>query len=191
MSEYLNTTEAAKRMGTSLRNIQVMCAKGRLRGAYKSDGRWRIPAFTPLEKVRQYSLLDDNYLGAIKRIPIDFPQSLFDKVVKHCKRRGCLDFPEAVRFALMDYFDFFEQKKRKKPRRTHCSIDKLPQDLQDTLFRIVVNNEWPNDFGDVPTGNPRYLDMWDYCIRKGHRVSKSAMGRFAKRLQSLRKPPVT
>ncbi len=81
-------------------------------------------------------------------------------------------------------------------RRTHSVIDKLPADLRESLTRMIVDNEWPDDFpkekmlgfkaGDKdPQGNPRYIDCVVYCKHKGHTVSESAIGRFGARLRTL------
>lgn len=74
-----------------------------------------------------------------------------------------------------------------KGRRTHSSIDKLPQGLQQTLTRMVCDNEWPDDFKGPRSheGNPRYDDMVAYCGQKGHRISASAIGRFGMRMRTL------
>lgn len=81
-------------------------------------------------------------------------------------------------------------------RRTHSVIDKLPADLRETLTRMIVDNEWPDDFpkekmvgfGDKEKdlqGNPRYIDCVVYCKFKGHTVSESAVGRFGMRMRVL------
>jgi len=72
-----------------------------------------------------------------------------------------------------------------KDRRTHSSIDKLPQGLRDTLTRMLVDNEWPDDFKDHFDGKPRYEDLVTYCKLKGFKVSESAVGRFGMRMRTL------
>lgn len=82
-----------------------------------------------------------------------------------------------------------------KDRRTHSSIDKLPQGLRDTLTRMLVDNEWPDDFNfsisplypgwQGAKGAPRYLDLVEYCSQKGLTVSLSAIGRFGMRMRTL------
>jgi len=83
-----------------------------------------------------------------------------------------------------------------KNRRTHSSIDKLPEGLRKTLTRMVVDNEWPADFpkregfgfkGDKAelTGKPRYEDVAAYCQFKDYKVSESAIGRFGMRMRIL------
>jgi hypothetical protein len=83
-------------------------------------------------------------------------------------------------------------------RRIHSSIDRLPKALRDSLMRMVIDNEWPADFprnkafgfkdGNVePAGIPRYEDLVTYCEFKGVKVSKSAIGRFGKRMLLLAK----
>lgn len=71
-----------------------------------------------------------------------------------------------------------------KDRRRHSSIDKLPDELRNTLTLMVVDNEWPKDWPYGPTaGKPRYEDVAMYAASKGHSVSTSAVGRWAKPLQ--------
>jgi len=83
-----------------------------------------------------------------------------------------------------------------KNRRTHSSIDKLPADLRDTLTRMIVDNEWPDDFDfsfheprrvgeERYNGKPRYTDLLFYCAQKKYRVSESAIGRFGMRMRML------
>lgn len=70
-------------------------------------------------------------------------------------------------------------------RRTHSSIDKLPKDLRDIITAMVVDHAWPSDYpGKDPeyNGNPRYEDIVAYCLHCGHKISLSAVGRWAKRL---------
>ncbi len=50
---------------------------------------------------------------------------------------------------------------------------------------MVQENKWPADFGDHYNGIPRHIDMVRYCKAKGHTVSMSAMGRYAKQAQAL------
>ena len=70
-------------------------------------------------------------------------------------------------------------------RRTHSSIDKLPADLRDTLTRMVVDGQWPPGFTADHEGKPRYEDLTAYCSHKGHAISLSAIGRWAKNLLAL------
>lgn len=72
-----------------------------------------------------------------------------------------------------------------KDRRTHSSIDKLPQGLRDTLTRMLVDNEWPEDIKAYYKGIPRYEDLVAYCKWKGYTVSESAVGRFGMRMRTL------
>lgn len=83
-------------------------------------------------------------------------------------------------------------------RRAHSSIDRLPAVLRDTLTRMIVDNEWPDDFpkaralgfgGDDKDidGKPRYADLVTYCAHKGHAISESAIGRWAVRIRVLAK----
>lgn len=43
MDGYLTAKEAAEKWGTSLRNVQAMCADGRIEGASKMANVWTIP----------------------------------------------------------------------------------------------------------------------------------------------------
>jgi hypothetical protein len=76
-------------------------------------------------------------------------------------------------------------------RRVHSTIDQLTPDLRETLTRMVVDSDWPEDFpfdaiddGDkLKNAKPRYVDMVLYCVRRGSPVSLSSLGRWAKGLQ--------
>ena len=70
-------------------------------------------------------------------------------------------------------------------RRTHSSIDKLPEPLRAALTRMIVDHEWPADFPGEHEGNPRYEDCALYCITQGLSVSKSAIGRWGKGLRVI------
>ncbi|MCE5184942.1 MAG: DUF3486 family protein [Planctomycetaceae bacterium] len=78
-------------------------------------------------------------------------------------------------------------------RRTHSTIDTLPADLRETITRMVVDAEWPKDFpwekSDINPeqygkAKPRYEDIALYCAFCGHKISRSAVGRWAKELQT-------
>lgn len=71
-------------------------------------------------------------------------------------------------------------------RRTHSSINELPWDLRKIIARMLVDNEWPDDFSGEKKCWPRYKDVVEYCKFKNAVVSKSAVGRYAKRLQAAR-----
>ena len=71
-------------------------------------------------------------------------------------------------------------------RRVHTSIDLLPTDLRSTLTAMVVDAQWPEDWpadtlGETQ-GKPIYLDLVHYAAHKGHTLSLSAVGRWAKTL---------
>ncbi len=68
-------------------------------------------------------------------------------------------------------------------RRTHSVIDKLPEDLRDVLMRMIVDNVWPDDWLGPTDGKPTYDDLVLYCSTQGYVVSRSAIGRWAKRMQ--------
>ncbi len=68
-------------------------------------------------------------------------------------------------------------------RRTHSVIDTLPEDLRDVLMRMTVDNVWPEDWLGPTDGKPTYDDMVLYCSTQDHVVSRSAIGRWAKRMQ--------
>ena len=70
-------------------------------------------------------------------------------------------------------------------RRTHSSIDRLPKDLQETLRRMIIDNEYPYDFSGQTDGKPKYEDLVEYCRQQGHKVSLSAIGRFGRRLRTM------
>lgn len=68
-------------------------------------------------------------------------------------------------------------------RRTHSVIDRLPEDLRDVLMRMTVDNVWPDDWLGKADGKPTYDDLVLYCSTQGYAVSRSAVGRWAKRMQ--------
>ncbi len=68
-------------------------------------------------------------------------------------------------------------------RRTHSVIDKLPEELRDALMRMIVDNVWPHDWLGKTDGKPTYDDLVLYCSTQGVVVSRSAIGRWAKRMQ--------
>jgi hypothetical protein len=70
-------------------------------------------------------------------------------------------------------------------RRTHSTIDKLPTALRESITRMLVDNEWPDDCGHEIKGTPRYEDVVSYCKFKGFTVSESAVGRFGMRMRTL------
>lgn len=70
-------------------------------------------------------------------------------------------------------------------RRTHSSLDKLPVSLRDDLIRMLVDNEYPIEFQGDKSGKPKYEDLVAYCIQRGHKVSLSAVGRFAMRMRTI------
>lgn len=70
-------------------------------------------------------------------------------------------------------------------RRAHSSIDKLPAGLRDILTRMIVDNEWPENFSGNRRGKPRYEDMVEYCVFQGYSVSKSAIGRFGMQMRTI------
>jgi hypothetical protein len=79
-------------------------------------------------------------------------------------------------------------------RRTHTTIDTLPGELRETITRMVVDGDWPKDFpwekSDIDPAQygkakPRYVDLVLYCVHNGHRLSLSALGRWAKGLQAF------
>lgn len=74
-------------------------------------------------------------------------------------------------------------------RRTHSSIDKLPAAFREILTRMIVDNEWPDDFpigtdADL-NGKPRYEDLVAYCKASLFNVSLSSVGRWALRIRTL------
>ena len=75
----------------------------------------------------------------------------------------------------------------KRQRRSHSSIDKLPQNLRDELTRMIVDGEWPASFPleRRPEGNPRYEDLVVHCSSHGHNISVSAIGRWAMQIRTL------
>ncbi len=70
-------------------------------------------------------------------------------------------------------------------RRAHSSIDRLPKDLQETLRRMIIDNEYPYDFVGEQEGKPKYEDLVEYCRQAGHKVSRSAVGRYGRSIRVL------
>lgn len=70
-------------------------------------------------------------------------------------------------------------------RRSHSSIDNLPDSLRAVLTRMIVDHDWPADWVGEREGNPRYDDCALYCATQGHAISKSAVGRWAKGLRAI------
>jgi len=52
---------------------------------------------------------------------------------------------------------------------------------------MIIDNEFPYDFSGDTEGKPKYEDLVDYCRQQGHKISKSAIGRFGKRMRTLAK----
>lgn len=67
-------------------------------------------------------------------------------------------------------------------RRTHSTIDSLPAAVREVLTAMIVDGDWPSNFPAGHDGKPTYDDLVDYCRHCGHRVSRSAVGRWAKGL---------
>ena len=72
-------------------------------------------------------------------------------------------------------------------RRTHSTIDSLPAKFKDTITRMIVDDAWPDDWAGETDGKPRYEDIVKYGKLKGHKLSKSAVGRYGMRLRSITK----
>ena len=72
-------------------------------------------------------------------------------------------------------------------KRTHSTIDQLPADLKSTITAMVIDRQWPRGYtaDDDYTGGPRYEDIVSYCQFKGFKLSRSAVGRWAKKLLSI------
>lgn len=78
----------------------------------------------------------------------------------------------------------------KQHRRTHSSIDALPESMRKILTAMIVDGDWPSDFPGIQDdtvcqGKPKYEDLVEYCKYNGFAVSRSAVGRWAKRLSAL------
>jgi len=67
-------------------------------------------------------------------------------------------------------------------RRTHSSIDTLPETLRDTMTAMVVDGDWPSGYPARTEGKPTYDDIVDYCGHCGVSVSRSSVARWAKGL---------
>ncbi len=76
-------------------------------------------------------------------------------------------------------------------RRSHSTIDALPPKLRVAIEKMLVSNEWPKDCKRHYNGIPRHCDIEAYCRSKGFRFSKSAIGRFAVRIQKASAQKIT
>jgi hypothetical protein len=77
------------------------------------------------------------------------------------------------------------KQKKSVGRRSHRKLDALPVESQAVVEKMIVNNKWPKDFKTHYRGTPRLCDVVLYCREKGYSVSKSAIGRFAKQIQTV------
>jgi hypothetical protein len=189
MSEYLNVKESAKLLKITPRQVRRLCLVGKIKGAHKNNGHWQIPKFTPVQKIKRFSLVGDICLEIFKRCPIDFSNSLYDRICKYGRKEGYLDFTIAAKALIRAGLDQHENRKKRKCRRVHSSIDNLPFEMKSLLNCMILDGVWPNDFpGIVPIGKPRYEDMHGYLTSKGYnKISHSAIGRYAKRLEAIKK----
>ncbi|MBZ0309481.1 MAG: helix-turn-helix domain-containing protein [Anaerolineae bacterium] len=59
MKEFITTTEAAKQMNISVKEVRILCRNGALSGAYKdSNGQWQVPIDTVTNWVRERGLVN-------------------------------------------------------------------------------------------------------------------------------------
>lgn len=72
-------------------------------------------------------------------------------------------------------------------KRTHSSVDTLPANLRKALIRMLVDDEYPDDFEGKRKGKPKYKDLVSYCAQHNRKISKSAIGRFGKQMNVYRK----
>jgi len=70
-------------------------------------------------------------------------------------------------------------------RRTHSSVDTLPKATRDQLLAMVIDGTWPAGRTDPGTGKPSYDDMVTYLEQTGHPISRSAVGRWARRMLTI------
>ncbi len=76
-------------------------------------------------------------------------------------------------------------QKKSASRRVHYAVDKLPDKLRTAIEGMILGNVWPKDFKKHYNGAPRLCDVVSYCRTKGYSISKSAIGRFAKQIQTV------
>jgi len=69
-------------------------------------------------------------------------------------------------------------------KRTHSTIDTLPEALRQTLTAMVTDGLWPAEIAhsDQAQGKPTYDDIVACAAAAGHSISRSAVGRWAKGL---------
>ena len=70
-------------------------------------------------------------------------------------------------------------------RRTHSSIDLLPDDLLAAIRRMLVDDLWPDDYTGDASGTPTYDSVVEYLRNRGHNISRSAVGRYGGRMKTL------
>ena len=72
-------------------------------------------------------------------------------------------------------------------RRTHSSIDELPQGMREAINAMIVDGEWPEGWArpDDAKGKPRYEDIVAYAASQGQGLSLSAVGRYAVKMRTF------
>lgn len=71
-----------------------------------------------------------------------------------------------------------------RQRRTHSTLDGLPSEIMLDVDAMIIDGIWPDgiELTDNDLGTPTYDDIVSYLKRKGHNISRSAVGRYAARL---------
>jgi len=70
-------------------------------------------------------------------------------------------------------------------RRTHSTIDTLPASLKSAVNRMLIDDEFPDDWTGEEMHRPTYDDVVEYLKSKGTRISRSAVGRYGMRMRTL------
>jgi hypothetical protein len=66
------------------------------------------------------------------------------------------------------------------PLKVHRSIDRIPAEVRKAAERMILADAWPKDFRR--TGRPTYADVGRFLHDRGFRMSKSAIGRWGRKL---------
>ena len=70
--EHITVREAAEKWGVSTRRVQVLCAQGRVKGAYRFGKSWMIPATAILPNAYRtlWSRIDNLGKPSLSRVSI-------------------------------------------------------------------------------------------------------------------------
>lgn len=76
--------------------------------------------------------------------------------------------------------------KLNRQRRSHSSLDSLPEAVKAKVDAMVIDDTYPEGFDEeLKSGKPTYDDIVAYLEYAGHPRSRSAVGRYAARLMTI------